>query len=185
MRRRDWILQGPAAISGTLAVPGDKSISHRALLLGAIAEGPTTIRGLLRGEDCLATLAALRAMDVPIREAADGAIHIDGKGPAALCEPGQILDCGNSGTSLRLLAGLLAGRPFFSVLTGDASLRERPMRRVAEPLRQMGATVLDEPVVTDGNITTSRSPGDLPAFCERIVREFAAAPQPAGAGGRA
>ncbi len=142
MRRRDWILQGPAAISGTLAVPGDKSISHRALLLGAIAEGPTTIRGLLRGEDCLATLAALRAMDVPIREAADGAIHIDGKGPAALCEPGQILDCGNSGTSLRLLAGLLAGRPFFSVLTGDASLRERPMRRVAEPLRQMGATVL-------------------------------------------
>ena len=142
MSRRDWILRGPAAIGGTLAVPGDKSISHRALLLGAIAEGPTTIRGLLRGEDCLATLAALRALGVSISETADGTIHIQGRGPAGLREPGQALDCGNSGTSLRLLAGLLAGRPFFSVLTGDASLRERPMRRVTEPLRKMGAQIL-------------------------------------------
>jgi 3-phosphoshikimate 1-carboxyvinyltransferase len=128
-------------VNGTLAVPGDKSISHRALLLGAVAHGPTVIRGLLRSEDCIATLRALRTLGVPINEEPDGTIRIHGAGPEAFREPLAVLDCGNSGTSLRLLAGLLAARPFCSVLTGDASLVQRPMRRVAEPLRAMGATI--------------------------------------------
>ncbi len=140
--RRDWVLRGPAALQGSIAVPGDKSISHRALLLGAIAEGPSLIHGLLRSEDCLATLAALRALGVPIADEADGTVRIAGRGFAALEEPARVLDCGNSGTSLRLLAGMVAGRPFLSVLTGDASLTRRPMRRISEPLRAMGATVL-------------------------------------------
>ncbi len=142
MSRRDWVLEGPAALQGRVSVPGDKSISHRALLLGAIAEGRTVIQGLLRSEDCLATLAALRALGAQIAEDAAGTVRIAGAGPDALREPSRVLDAGNSGTSLRLLAGLLAGRPFFSVLSGDASLVLRPMRRIAEPLRAMGATVL-------------------------------------------
>ena len=127
---------------GTIRVPGDKSISHRSLLLGALAHGSTEVRGFLRSQDCLATLAALRALGVEITESADGRIEICGQGPEGLREPETVLDAGNSGTALRLLAGLLAGRPFFSVLTGDASLRRRPMRRVVDPLTAMGATLL-------------------------------------------
>jgi 3-phosphoshikimate 1-carboxyvinyltransferase len=139
---RSWRLRGPARAAGDLGVPGDKSISHRALLLGALAHGTTEVRGLLQGEDCRATLAALRALGVEIAEAADGAVQVRGRGPEGLGEPESVLDAGNSGTTLRLLSGVLAGRPFCSVLTGDASLRRRPMRRVTEPLRAMGATVL-------------------------------------------
>jgi 3-phosphoshikimate 1-carboxyvinyltransferase len=127
---------------GTIRVPGDKSISHRSLLLGALAHGSTEVRGFLRSQDCLATLAALRALGVEITESADGRIEICGRGPEGLREPETVLDAGNSGTALRLLVGLLAGRPFFSVLTGDASLRRRPMRRVVDPLTAMGATLL-------------------------------------------
>jgi 3-phosphoshikimate 1-carboxyvinyltransferase len=123
-------------------VPGDKSISHRALLLGAMAHGTTAIRGLLQGEDCRATLSALRALGVEIAEAVDGTVRVLGRGPEGLREPESVLDAGNSGTTLRLLAGLLAGRPFCGLLTGDASLCRRPMRRVLDPLRAMGATVL-------------------------------------------
>jgi 3-phosphoshikimate 1-carboxyvinyltransferase len=125
-----------------IRVPGDKSISHRSLLLGAMADGTTEIHELLRGADCLATLQALRALGVQIEESPESAVRIAGRGPEALREPDTILDAGNSGTTLRLLSGLLAGRPFFSVLTGDASLRNRPMRRVVEPLSAMGATLL-------------------------------------------
>ena len=139
---RSWVLRGPATISGTVRVPGDKSISHRALLLGAMAHGVTEIRGLLRSEDCLATLGALRALGVEIVEGAGGAVCVNGHGPEGLREPETVLDLGNSGTTLRLLAGLLAGRPFFSLLTGDASLCRRPMRRIVDPLRAMGATLL-------------------------------------------
>jgi 3-phosphoshikimate 1-carboxyvinyltransferase len=139
---RTWILRGPAPISGTVRVPGDKSISHRALLLGAMAHGVTEIRGLLRSEDCLATLGALRALGVEIVEGAGGAVCVSGHGPEGLREPESVLDLGNSGTTLRLLAGLLAGRPFFSLLSGDASLCRRPMRRIVDPLRAMGATLL-------------------------------------------
>jgi 3-phosphoshikimate 1-carboxyvinyltransferase len=107
-----------------------------------MAHGPTEVQGFLRGEDCLATLEALRALGAEIVELPDGRIRIEGRGPEGLREPDAILDAGNSGTTLRLLAGLLAGRPFFSVLTGDASLRKRPMRRVVDPLTAMGATLL-------------------------------------------
>jgi len=139
---RSWRLRGPATVAGALRVPGDKSISHRALLLGAMAHGTTEIHGLLQGEDCRATLAALRALGVEVAEQTDGTVQVRGRGPEALREPECVLDAGNSGTTLRLLAGLLAGRPFCSLLTGDESLRRRPMRRIVEPLRVMGATLI-------------------------------------------
>jgi 3-phosphoshikimate 1-carboxyvinyltransferase len=139
---RSWVLHAAERLAGAIRVSGDKSISHRSLLLGAMAHGTTEVRGFLRSEDCLATLRALRAMGTEIEESPEGCVRITGRGPDALREPETILDAGNSGTSLRLLAGLLAGRPFFSVLTGDASLRRRPMRRVVDPLAAMGATLL-------------------------------------------
>ncbi len=139
---RSWVLHGTDRIAGAIRVPGDKSISHRSLLLGAMAHGVTEVRGFLQSEDCLATLRALRALGAEITESTEGCLRILGRGPEGLREPDTILDAGNSGTSLRLLAGLLAGRPFFSILTGDASLRSRPMRRVVDPLTAMGATVL-------------------------------------------
>lgn len=139
---RSWVLHGTDRIQGGIRVPGDKSISHRSLLLGAIAHGTTEVRGFLRSADCLATLGALRALGAEIAETTEGSLRILGRGCEALREPDTILDAGNSGTTLRLLAGLLAGRPFFSVLTGDASLRSRPMRRVVDPLTAMGATLL-------------------------------------------
>jgi 3-phosphoshikimate 1-carboxyvinyltransferase len=128
-------------VGGRITVPGDKSISHRALMLGAIAEGTTTVRGFLASEDCLATQAALEAMGVAIERHEDGRVLIDGVGPNGLRPPAEMLDLGNSGTAIRLLMGLLAGQPFDSTLTGDASLRQRPMERVAAPLRQMGARI--------------------------------------------
>jgi 3-phosphoshikimate 1-carboxyvinyltransferase len=132
----------PAAeIGGRIAVPGDKSISHRALMLGAIAEGTTTVHGFLASEDCLATQAALEAMGVSIERRADGFVRVDGVGPRGLKAPQKTLDLGNSGTAIRLLIGLLAGQPFDATLTGDASLRQRPMERVAVPLRLMGARI--------------------------------------------
>src|SRR3974377_786338 len=139
---RSWLMHGSHRMRGALRVPGDKSISHRSLLLGALAEGVTEVQGFLRSADCLATLAALRNLDVEITESTDGCMLIRGKGPDALREPETVLDAGNSGTALRLLAGLLAGRPFFSILTGDGSLCSRPMRRIVDPLTAMGATLL-------------------------------------------
>ncbi len=139
---RSWRLEGPASLSGVLDVPGDKSISHRALLLGAMAHGRTTIRGLLQGEDCRSTVAVLTALGIEIRDAGDGVVEIDGRGMEAWREAETVLEAGNSGTTLRLVAGVLAGLPFCSVLTGDASLRRRPMRRIVEPLRAMGATIV-------------------------------------------
>lgn len=127
-------------LRGTVQVPGDKSISHRALILGALGQGETTIARYCRGEDCLHTLQALRTLGIEIQEEGDR-LHVLGKGLWGLTEPSSVLDCGNSGTGLRLLAGVLAGQDFFSVLTGDTSLRSRPMGRVVTPLRQMGATI--------------------------------------------
>jgi 3-phosphoshikimate 1-carboxyvinyltransferase len=128
-------------VGGRITVPGDKSISHRALMLGAVAEGKTVVRGFLASEDCLATQAALEAMGVSIERQRDGVVRIDGVGPHGLEKPRSTLDLGNSGTAIRLLMGLLAGQSFDSTLTGDASLRQRPMERVAAPLRQMGARI--------------------------------------------
>ena len=130
--------KGP--LRGTVHVPGDKSITHRALILSALAEGSSTIRGYSRGEDCLNTLSALQNLGIAIK-VEPAQIHVYGKGLWGLTEPEEPLDCGNSGTGLRLLAGVLAGQQFFTVLTGDASLRSRPMGRIVKPLRAMGAHI--------------------------------------------
>ena len=129
-------------LRGRVQVPGDKSISHRALLLGAIAEGASRVENFLPGADCLATLRAVQALGVEIDQRAPTTLVIHGQGLHGLREPDDVLDCGGSGTTMRLLAGLLAGQPFISVLTGNAQLRRRPMGRVVEPLQRMGATVL-------------------------------------------
>jgi 3-phosphoshikimate 1-carboxyvinyltransferase len=122
---------GPLA--GTITVPGDKSISHRALMLSALAIGRTRITGLLEGEDVLRTEAAMRQLGAQIVREADGAWVVSGVGIGGLVEPGDVLDMGNSGTAARLLTGILATHPLFSVVTGDASLRRRPMGRVIDP----------------------------------------------------
>jgi 3-phosphoshikimate 1-carboxyvinyltransferase len=136
-----FIINPGRAVTGRIYVPGDKSISHRALILGALADGETRIRGFLAGEDCLATLAALRELGALIDDSDPTCIRIEGAGLRGLEAPSAPLDMGNSGTGLRLLAGVLAGQPFESVLTGDESLLARPMERVAVPLRRMGAAV--------------------------------------------
>ena len=128
------------SLCGEISVPGDKSISHRSIMFGSLARGTTTVRGFLRGEDNMATLNAFRLMGVEITD--DGEVlTIAGRGLHGLMEPGDVIDCGNSGTSIRLLTGLLAGQQFFSVLTGDQYLRKRPMKRVVGPLGQMGAII--------------------------------------------
>jgi 3-phosphoshikimate 1-carboxyvinyltransferase len=129
----------PAPLSGRIAVPGDKSISHRALMFGALAVGETRITGLLTGEDVLRTAAAMRALGAEVSHDADGTWRVAGRGIGGLTEPADILDMGNSGTAARLLCGILASHPLFAVMTGDASLRSRPMRRVTEPLTASGA----------------------------------------------
>ncbi|NOZ10091.1 MAG: 3-phosphoshikimate 1-carboxyvinyltransferase [Gammaproteobacteria bacterium] len=137
----DYYVAPGGRLQGRIAVPGDKSISHRAVMLGAIAQGRTEIEGLLEGEDVLATVAAFRAMGVNITGPHKGQMHIDGVGLGGLRSPDGVLDMGNSGTAMRLLCGLLAGQAFSSKLTGDSSLLKRPMARVATPLNSMGAVI--------------------------------------------
>lgn len=127
-------------LQGTLRVPGDKSISHRAVMIGSLATGKTEIEGFLPGEDCLSTIRCMRALGVPIRRVRD-LVTVEGQGLQGLQEPADILDVGNSGTTIRLISGILAGQPFLSVLTGDSSIRRRPMGRVVKPLREMGAFI--------------------------------------------
>ena len=129
-------------LQGRLEVPGDKSISHRAALLGALADGITEIHGFLEAEDCLRTLGAVEALGVEVTRKGPGEYRIAGSGLRGLHEPVGVVDCGNSGTTARLLLGALAGQAFWTMLTGDDSLRRRPMGRVAEPLRRMGVTVV-------------------------------------------
>jgi 3-phosphoshikimate 1-carboxyvinyltransferase len=126
-------------LSGQCRVPGDKSISHRALMLGALAVGRTTIAGLLEGEDVLRTAAAMRLLGAEVTRCDDGRWELFGRGVGGLAEPEDVIDMGNAGTGVRLLMGLVATHPFTTMFTGDASLRSRPMRRVAEPLGRMGA----------------------------------------------
>ena len=146
----EFKISGPQRLRGRLRVPGDKSISHRALLFAAVARGQCRLSGLADGKDVAATRAAIEALGVHVRDAGTsgdtpgppgGVVVVRGSGFEGLSEPEAVLDCGNSGTSVRLLAGLLAGRPFHSVLTGDASIARRPMGRVVEPLRAMGAHI--------------------------------------------
>lgn len=134
-------VQPGGQLSGSLRVPGDKSVSHRSIIFGALADGVTEIEGFLEGEDSLATLRAFRAMGVNIDGPEAGRVRIQGVGIDGLRRPGEALDLGNSGTSMRLLAGLLAGQSFDTLLTGDASLSSRPMQRVTVPLATMGAAI--------------------------------------------
>ncbi|GAA4708954.1 3-phosphoshikimate 1-carboxyvinyltransferase [Brevibacillus fulvus] len=127
-------------VSGVVRVPGDKSISHRAVMFGAIAEGTTRISGFLAGADCLSTIRCFQQMGVKITRQGDE-VTVEGKGWYGLNEPAEVLDVGNSGTTIRLLSGILATQPFHSVLQGDESIARRPMRRVMTPLRQMGARI--------------------------------------------
>ena len=127
-------------LKGTIAVPGDKSVTHRAIILTALAEGLSQVTGYCRGEDCLNTMRAFQSLGVRIEETPER-LTVHGKGMWGLTEPFGPIDCGNSGTGIRLMAGLLAGQDFFTVLTGDESIRRRPMGRVVKPLRAMGATI--------------------------------------------
>ena len=134
-------VRAPRRLRGIIEPPGDKSISHRAAILNAIALGEAAVENFQTGADCLATVRCLRALGVRIESPAPAALRVHGAGRSGLREAAAVLNAANSGTTLRLLAGLLAAQPFFSVLTGDASLRSRPMGRIVEPLRAMGARI--------------------------------------------
>ncbi|MCB8878903.1 3-phosphoshikimate 1-carboxyvinyltransferase [Acidisoma cellulosilytica] len=130
---------GTTPLAGQIRVPGDKSISHRALMFGALADGETRITGLLEGEDVLRTADAMRALGADVTQLGAGQWHVRGQGRGRLQEPKDVLDMGNSGTAARLICGILASHPIFAVLTGDGSLRSRPMKRVTDPLSGIGA----------------------------------------------
>ncbi|NNF65909.1 MAG: 3-phosphoshikimate 1-carboxyvinyltransferase [Gammaproteobacteria bacterium] len=136
----NWICS-PGAVQGEARMPGDKSVSHRAAMLASIAKGQSEIKGFLPGSDCLATLAAMESLGVSVRRLAPDRFLIDGSGADGLEASRTALDLGNSGTGMRLLAGLLAGASFDSVLVGDESLSSRPMGRIVKPLREMGASI--------------------------------------------
>lgn len=133
-------IQPCGPLRGEITVPGDKSISHRAVMLGALANGTTHITGFLMGEDCLSTIDCFRKMGVEI-EITENQVIVEGVGLHGLCEPEETLYTGNSGTTTRLLCGILAGQPFTATLSGDASIQKRPMGRVIKPLREMGASI--------------------------------------------
>ena len=133
-------LKHKAQLNGTISVPGDKSISHRAIMFGAVSEGITEVTNFLRGADCLSTIACFRNMGIEIEEK-DGRVVVHGKGLYGLREPGGMLDVGNSGTTARLICGILAGQAFASSLSGDESIRQRPMKRILTPLCAMGADI--------------------------------------------
>lgn len=137
----NYVVQPGGKLTGRLRVPGDKSMSHRSVMLGSLAQGTTHVTGLLEGEDVLCTLAAFRAMGVRAQGPDNGRLVIDGAGLHGLKAPSTTLDMGNSGTAMRLMAGILAGQVFDSTLIGDESLSKRPMRRVSDPLGNMGAVI--------------------------------------------
>lgn len=128
------------ALRGKVTIPGDKSISHRAVMFGSLAKGTTEVTNFLQGADCLSTIDAFRNMGIEI-ENTPQKILIHGKGLHGLCAPSSVLNMGNSGTTTRLISGILAGQSFESTLTGDASIQKRPMRRIMEPLSLMGADI--------------------------------------------
>jgi 3-phosphoshikimate 1-carboxyvinyltransferase len=144
MSQVTFIAQPGGSLSGTLRVAGDKSMSHRSIMLGSIADGTTEVSGFLNGEDCMATLKAFRQMGVEIEGPEAGRVVIKGVGMHGLKAPTAALDMGNSGTAMRLMAGLLAGQDFEVTLFGDESLNGRPMRRITQPLSEMGAAIETE-----------------------------------------
>ena len=135
------IIRKAKRLQGELGAPGDKSVSHRSVMISSIAQGQTRVRNFLKGDDCLRTIDAFRNMGIDIKENADRTLTIIGKGLRGLTKPGKALYLGNSGTSMRLIMGILAGQDFQATLTGDESLSQRPMKRVTAPLRQMGAAI--------------------------------------------
>jgi cyclohexadieny/prephenate dehydrogenase / 3-phosphoshikimate 1-carboxyvinyltransferase len=172
-RRVEFHLQPGGALNGSLRVPGDKSISHRSIMLGALADGVTEIEGFLEGEDALATLQAFRDMGVVIEGPSAGRVRVHGVGLRGLKAPNGTLYMGNSGTSMRLLMGLLSGQPFNTELTGDESLTRRPMERVAKPLREMGAEIATTgkgtpPVHIRGNRQLKGVHYDLPVASAQV-----------------
>ena len=167
-----WRVAPGGAVAGTVTVPGDKSISHRALMLAAIAQGETHIRGFLDGEDCLATARALAALGVRIERPAPTEVHVHGAGTGGLRAASAPLDLGNAGTAMRLMMGLLAPQTFDATLIGDASLMRRPMERVAQPLRAMGARIDTHegrpPVVIHGTPTLRGIEYTLPVSSAQV-----------------
>lgn len=168
-----FIVNPGGALTGRLRVPGDKSISHRSIMLGSLAEGETTVTGFLEGDDSLATLSAFRAMGVQIEGPDAGRVRIQGVGLHGLKAPAAALYLGNSGTSMRLLSGLLAGQAFATTLTGDASLSGRPMKRVVAPLTKMGACIDatkngTAPLLIHGNSTLSGIDYDMPVASAQV-----------------
>ncbi|MBQ3406278.1 MAG: 3-phosphoshikimate 1-carboxyvinyltransferase [Lachnospiraceae bacterium] len=160
------IIERAAALRGTVKVPGDKSISHRSVMLGSIAEGTTYVRGFLNSADCQATIACFRKMGIRIEELRDSdgerVVAIYGKGLRGLTKSPDMLDAMNSGTTTRLIAGILAGQPFDSFITGDASLRKRPMKRIIDPLSEMGCHIIS--ANDDNCLPLKISGGDLHAI---------------------
>ena len=145
------------SLRGEVTVPGDKSISHRSVMFGSIAKGTTRIQGFLKGADCLSTISCFQKMGVKITLSENGEVLVTGCGLHGLSAPESILDCGNSGTTTRLISGILSAQPFDTVLTGDASIQKRPMKRIMEPLSLMGADIRSErdngcaPLLIHGN----------------------------------
>ena len=135
------VVKAPRALDGEVKPPGDKSISHRAVILNGIARGNALVSNFIRSADCLATVACMRALGVEIESIKSGGLSIKGVGERGLSEAEDVLSAENSATTMRLLAGLLAAQPFFSIISGDESLRSRPMDRVIHPLRLMGAQI--------------------------------------------
>jgi 3-phosphoshikimate 1-carboxyvinyltransferase len=168
-----FIVSPGGALKGRLRVPGDKSISHRSIMLGSLAEGETGVTGFLDGDDSLATLSAFRAMGVQIEGPDEGSVHIQGVGLHGLKAPAAALYLGNSGTSMRLMSGLLAGQSFDTTLTGDASLSSRPMNRVVTPLTKMGARINaaaggTAPLLIQGSATLSGIDYDMPVASAQV-----------------
>ena len=157
-------VQPGAALRGTVSVPGDKSLSHRALILGALAEGASHVRGWLPAGDTLATLRCVQALGIAVERADATTLTVRGRGLGGLQAPAAPLNCVNAGTAMRLLAGVLAGQPFASTLDGSEQLRRRPMRRIIEPLRQMGAQIAD----TDGHAPLHIRPATLRGMVHRL-----------------
>ena len=137
----NYLVHPASTVAGSIRVPGDKSVSHRSLMLGGIAEGVTEVRGFLESEDCLSTMKAMQALGVRIDRTGKQEVRVHGVGMKGLKGASHALDMGNAGTAMRLMTGLLSGQQFNSELIGDSSLMKRPMERAAKPLRQMGAQI--------------------------------------------
>ncbi len=151
-------MKASAPLKGTVTIPGDKSISHRSVMFGALADGTTKVTNFLRGADCLSTIACFRKLGIEIEETPDE-ILIHGKGIHGLTAPDSMLDVGNSGTTTRLISGILAGQPFTTELNGDESIQSRPMKRIIDPLTQMGADI--ESIRENGCAPLRINPGQL------------------------